>query len=203
MLRASTGSLQCKLVYVSTISRQGIRVRTHDVNLTKFIKFTEEKNSLRVILTLAKITHSVLHSLHACVCVKYEKNIGPRLYIISIQLFVMGRSDILGQTQAVLVAHAYHKHYTCYSWQLMIILMYYLNIQTNKTRLKEFIYVKKMFQKWQIQQGERRLVLKLRYCFFILSDPALCFLTWVFNNNSYTAGCQLSSGQWQASCSCV
>lgn len=59
----------------------------------------------------------------------------------------------------------------------MIILMYYLNIQTNKTRLKEFIYVKKMFQKCQIQQGERRLVLKLRYCFFILSDPALCFLT--------------------------
>lgn len=174
MLRASTVGLQCKLAYVSAISRQE-RVRTRDANLTKFIKFAEEKNSLRVILTLAKITHSVLHSLHACVCVKYEKNIGPRLYIISIQLFVMGRSDILGQTQAVLVAHAHHKHYTCYSWQLMIILMYYLNIQTNKTRNKDFIYIKKKFQKWQIQQGERRLVLKAAILLFHLVRPCTVF----------------------------
>lgn len=37
------------------------------MNLTKFIKFTEEKNSLRVILTLAKITHSVcIHCMRVC-----------------------------------------------------------------------------------------------------------------------------------------
>lgn len=36
----------------------------------------------------------------------------------------------------------------------MIILMYYLNIQTNKTRLKEFIYVKKCFRSDKFNRGK-------------------------------------------------